>query len=157
MAGMTTSDDRPPVVLHALLQLCRESLKGYVLAEREVPDAALWREFEPYRHARERTVHHLEQRLRELRGDPEATPSAAAALHRAWLQLRAAADPQPDRAILAEVLRGERIAVEAFAQARAEADLDPVTRHLLEREYEQVLAAHDRIQQLLNRATTSAS
>jgi uncharacterized protein (TIGR02284 family) len=149
--NMTTSDERALALLHALLQIGRESEAGYVTAERQVPDAKLWREFEPYRKQRTKIVRELEQRIRDLRGDPNAAPSTAAVLHRNWIRLRTQADSAPNHAVLAEVERGEAFAVEAYRQALKEHDIDAATRQLFEHQYEFVQAAHDRVKQLLDR------
>ena len=149
--SMTTSDDRALELLHALLLVARESVAGYATAERNVPDARLWREFEPHRKARAKIATELEQRIRDLRGDPEQPPSAAAALHRRWIELRSSTASGPNHAVLAEVERGEALAARAFADALKEHDIDAATRKLFERQYEHVQAAHDRIKQLLER------
>jgi uncharacterized protein (TIGR02284 family) len=153
---MTTSDDRALSLLHGLLQLCRESVAGYETAEREVPDAKLWREFEPFRKQRMGMVEELEQRIRDLRGDPDTAPSGVAALHRAWLSLRAEADPSPNRGVLAEVERAESLLAQAYAQGTKEHDIDASTRRLTERHYELAQTAASRIRQLLERASPVA-
>ena len=148
---MTTSDDRALELLHGLLLVARESVAGYATAEQNVPDPRLWREFEPYRTARAKIVVELEQRIRELRGDPTQPPSGAAALHRRWIELRASGSSAPNHAVLAEVERAESMAARAFADALKEHDIDAATRKLFERHYERVQAAYDRIKQLLER------
>ena len=153
--SMTTSDDQAVPLLHALLQVCRDSVAGYATAERDVPDARLWREFDPYRKQRERMLRELEHRVRDLRGDANVMPSAASALHREWMELRAATESNPNHAILAEVDRAERFAVTAYRQALKEHDLDPTTRRMIERHYEWAQAAHDRVRQLLEREPQS--
>lgn len=151
MVPMTTSDDRALSILHALLQICEDSAAGYETAAQNVPDAKLWREFEPYRKQRQKIVRELQQRIRDLRGDPTTAPSGASALHRAWMQIRTMADANPNNGVLVEVERGEAFAVEAYRQALKEHDIDATTRRLLEHHYELVQAAHDRVQQLLDR------
>lgn len=148
---MTDSDDRALPLLHALLQVARESETGYEVAERNLPDAKLWRELEPYRKARTKLAAHLAERVRTLRGDPNEPPSASAAFHRRWIEFRASVEPDADGAVLDEIERAERFAARVFADARSEHDLDPVTRKLIERGYEDVQAAHDRVKQLLDR------
>lgn len=154
---MTSSDDRALFILHALLQIGVDSVTGYEMAERTVPDAKLWREFEPYRKERARIVRELQDRIRDLRGDPGARPSAASSLHQAWLELRSVADARPNHGVLAEVERGEALAAAAYRQALKEHDIDAATRKLLERQYERVQASHDRMKQLLDRAAYTST
>ena len=148
---MTTSDDRALEILHTILQMARESAEGLAVAERNIPDAKLWRELEPYLKQRYKLIEELQQRIRDLRGDPDIAPSGVAALHRAWLQLRAQFDEDPNQGVLAEVQRGEGIVVAAYQQALKEHDIDAATRKLLERQYERVQAAHDRVRHLRER------
>jgi uncharacterized protein (TIGR02284 family) len=152
---MTTSDDRALSLLHVLLQICRDSEAGYETAERNIPDAKLWREFEPFRKQRGKIVKELADRIRNLRGDPDLPPSGAAKLHRAWIELRSMADPDANQAVLAEVERGEAFAVEAYRQALKEHDVDAATRKMFEHHYELVQAAHDRVKQLLDRSSSA--
>ncbi len=153
---MTTSDDRALSLLHALLQISRDSEAGYETAARNIPDARLWRELEPYRKQRAKVIRELVERIRDLRGDPDVAPSGASAVHRAWMQFRAMEDRAPNKAVLAEVERGESLATEAYKQALREHDIDAATRRLFERHYEWVQAAHDRVKQLLDRVPTTA-
>ncbi|WP_289489951.1 hypothetical protein, partial [Klebsiella pneumoniae] len=57
----------------------------------------------------------------------------------------------PNHAILAEVERAERLAVAGYRQALKDHELDPTTRRMIERHYEWAQAAHDRVNQLLDR------
>jgi uncharacterized protein (TIGR02284 family) len=154
---MTTSDDRALEILHTLLLMTRESAEGLTVAERNLPDAKLWRELEPYRKQRYKCIEQLEQRIRDLRGDPDIAPSGVAALHRAWLQLRAQLDGDPNQGVLTEVQRGEALVVAAFRQALKEHDIDAATRKLLEQLYEVVQTAHDRVRQLRERLPSAAA
>jgi uncharacterized protein (TIGR02284 family) len=67
--------------------------------------------------------------------------------------LKAILETNEAHAILAECERGEDISVMAYGEALAERDIDKQTRELVQRQYEQVQAAHDRIRQLRDSAT----
>ena len=54
--------------------------------------------------------------------------------------------------MLAECERGEDMAVNAYRRALEEQDLDEQTRGIVQRQYEFVQAAHDRIRQLRDSA-----
>jgi uncharacterized protein (TIGR02284 family) len=149
---MTTSDDRALALLHALLRICRDSAEGYVTAERDLPDREVARELDRYRQQRLKVAEELQQRIRDLRGDPDAGPTLPGALHRAWMDARSGGAANPVEALLTEIERGEDMAVDAFRQALAETDIDAATRRMLERHYELVQAAHDRVKQLRDRA-----
>lgn len=149
---MTTSDDAALAILQELLSVSRDSVEGYATALRDIADQEIARELETYRTRRSKIVDELAQRIRDLRGDPDARPTAAGAVHRAWMDARAGSEANPDQAILAEIERGEDLATDAFRQALKEHDIDATTRRLIEGHYEQVQAAHDRVKQLRDRA-----
>ena len=148
---MRTSDDAALALLHSLLRIWRDSAEGYATAARDVPDAEVSRLFERYRSERMKMVKELEERIVALRGDPNVNPSIAGVVHRAWMDYRAGNDDNPTHSLLAEVERGEDMAVDAVKQALKERDIDAATHHLFERHYELVQAAHDRIKQLRDR------
>lgn len=152
MRAMTTSNDQTLALLHALLRICRDSVEGYARAERDLPDRSLAAEFEGYRRQRQKIVAELENRIRDLRGDPDASPTAAGALHRAWMDLRAIAGAHPNETVLVEMERGEDFAADAFRQALREPEIDAATRHVLEHHYELVQTAHDRVKQWRDRS-----
>jgi uncharacterized protein (TIGR02284 family) len=149
---MKTSDDAALALLHSMLRICRDGVAGYATAARDVPDAELAGVFERYRTERAKLVSELEDRIVALRGDPRASPTIGGAVHRAWMDYRAGSDPNPVQALLTEIERGEDMAVTAIRQALKEHDIDGATRHLFERHYESIQAAHDRIKQLRDRA-----
>ncbi len=157
MGDMTTSDDRALEILHTLLRITKESAEGLAVAERNVPDPTLWRELEPYLKQRRKMVEALEKRIRDFRGDPDVPPSGMAALHRAWMQLRAQSDGNPNEGILAEVERGESIVVAAHQQALKEPDIDAATRKLFEEHNELAQTAYRRVRQLHERTPYATS
>jgi uncharacterized protein (TIGR02284 family) len=152
IAGMKTSDDAALALLHSMLRICRDSVEGYATAARDVPDAELAAVFERYRTERVKLVSELEDRIVALRGDAHASPTLGGAVHRAWMDYRAGSDSNPSQALLAEIERGEDMAVTAIRQALKEHDIDDATRRLFEHLYELIQAAHDRIKQLRDRA-----
>lgn len=157
MLPMTTSDDRALALLQALLHICRDSAEGYATADRDLPDREIAAELDRYRQQRLKIIRELENRIRELRGDPDASPTAAGAVHRAWIDARGVAAANPTEALLVEIERGEDLAVDAFRQALKESDIDAATRRLLEHHYELVQAAHDRVKQLRDRTNFARS
>lgn len=81
-------------------------------------------------------------------GVPEEGGSLSGALHRAWIDIKAAVT-QNDAAILAECERGEATAVDAYKDALAKSDVlpEPVVDKLRE-QFTAVQAAHARMQTL---------
>lgn len=149
---MTTSDDAALAILQGLLRLSRDSVEGYLTALRDIADDGIAKELERFRAQRAKMVDELAQRIRDLRGAPDPRPTVAGAAHRAWIDARAGGEANPSQTILAEIERGEDLAVDAFRQALKEHDIDATTRRLIEAHYELVQTAHDRVKQLRDRA-----
>ena len=94
-----------------------------------------------------------DQSLRELQslvialgGEPEQSGSLAGAAHRGWTRIKAAVGDS-NVAVLEEVERGEDHAKARYARA-LKADLPPPARQLIEKQYQGVIANHDRIRDL---------
>jgi uncharacterized protein (TIGR02284 family) len=90
--------------------------------------------------------------VKTLRAEPAKGEMPGGGLHRGWLEIRAAAESNEAHAILAECERGEDLAVAAYVESLRTKDLDGQTREILQRHYETVQAAHDRIRQLRDSA-----
>jgi len=80
--------------------------------------------------------------------NPADSGSAAGALHRGWINLKAALVKQDIHAVLSECERGEDVAVSAYQKALEESDLDGNVVETLRRQYMQVQASHDRVKSL---------
>ena len=150
---MTTNDDAALLVLNELLVACKDSEQGFQTAADAVGVPELVELFEGYALQRAKYVVELEDRIRTLRGSPAKTGSMAGELHRGWMGLKAAVESNETHALLAECERGEDMARKVYAAALKEANIDAQTRELIQRHYEQVQAAHDRVRQLRDSAT----
>jgi uncharacterized protein (TIGR02284 family) len=150
---MITNDDKALLVLKNLIRAGRDAEQGFLAAADSVPDPELVQVFAEFAVQRAKFVVELQDRVRTLRGDPEQAGTIGGEVHRAWLGLRAAIASNEIHAILAECERGEDMAVTMYRYALAERDVDPETRDIVQRQYEAVQAAHDRIRQLRDSAT----
>ena len=150
---MTTNDEKTVLLLNDLLLVARDAEKGFQIAADRVKEPELVELFEGYSLDRAKFVKELEARLRILRADPVKLPNPGASLHRAWMELRSSTDSSPAHALLAECERGEDMSVQAYRTALEAADVDAQSREIIQRQYELVQAAHDRIRQLRDGAT----
>jgi uncharacterized protein (TIGR02284 family) len=92
------------------------------------------------------------QRLVAGRGDsPEEGGSIAGALHRGWVNLKAAVTSVDEVAILDECERGEDVAKAAYRKALDENSLPEDVRSVIQRQYDGVIRNHDQIRDLRNR------
>ena len=96
-------------------------------------------------------VRELSSEVRRYGGDPDISGSAAATLHRVWVDLKTAITNNDNLAVLEECERGEAAAVIAYENAlRQEMPLD--LRALLDQQYEGAKRNHDRVRQLRDQA-----
>ena len=141
------SDAEVNATLNDLIETCRDGQEGFRTAAEAVSDGELRRLFHEYSRQRARFVGDLQDEVRRLGGDPENSGSIIASLHRGWMGLRAAVTGRDDRAILAECERGEDSALSNYRTALGR-DLPASVRSLVERQFAEVKAAHDRVRSL---------
>src|ERR1700730_11319561 len=91
----------------------------------------------------------LQQKVRELGGDPGRSGSTAGALHRFWINLRSTLAGMDEHAILDECARGEDAAKRAYEEAFKK-DLPAALRLLIEQQYREVKATHDSVHEMRN-------
>lgn len=153
---MISNDDKAIAALNSLIHAGRDAEQGYMAAADAVAEPELIQMFAEFALERAKFVVELKHRVKTLRAEPADNGTLAGEAHRAWTGLRAIFETNEPHAILVECERGEDISVLAYREALAERDIDPQTRGLIQRQYEQVQAAHDRVRQLqqrLSRAT----
>ncbi len=150
--GMTTNDEKTVLILNELMLAARDAEQGFQAAADRAQKRELIELFAAFSLQRAKFAKELEQRIRTLRATPARLPSPLAAAHRAWMNARMAFESNQAHALLAECERGEDLAVKAWATALKDPDLDGQTRDLVQVQYEQVQAAHDRIRQLRDSA-----
>jgi uncharacterized protein (TIGR02284 family) len=73
-----------------------------------------------------------------------------AAVHRGWISLKSTASTRDSKAILEECERGEDYAKAKYGEALRQ-ELPGAVRELVERQYQGVVANHDRVRDLRNR------
>lgn len=144
--------DKVISTLNDLIQTCRNGEEGFREAAEKVEDTELSGLFSEYAQQRARFAMELQTHVQRLGGEAETSGSAPGAIHRAWLDLRAAVQGGDRKAILAEAERGEDVAKDKYESARKEQELGGELRQIVDRQYEDVRAAHDRIRSLRDSA-----
>lgn len=150
---MITNDDMALQVLNRLIHAGRDAEQGYLAAADVVAEPDLVQLFADYAVQRAKFVAELKERVKTLRGDPEDGGTVAGEVHRTWMGLKATVGTNETHAILAECERGEDMAVMAYREALGTRDVDKQTREIVQRQYEFVQAAHDRVRQLRDSVT----
>ena len=118
-------------VLNHLIETCRDAERGLLLAADHVQSQELKRLFYRLAEQRRAFANELLPHAQRLGGASTADGTAAAAVHRAWIQVKARLASNPDRAILEEAARGERYAVRAYDDAVADT-IPPDVREIVE-------------------------
>ncbi len=144
---MPTTDQEVVSTLDGLIETCRDGEIGYRDAADGTSDIELKALFEQYSQQRTHDINELQTEVKNFGGDPQKGGSLAGAVHRGWLNLRAAITNRNDAAILDECERGEDIAVNAYEDALKNV-LPAAVRDLVQRQYTGVKQAHDHIRGL---------
>jgi uncharacterized protein (TIGR02284 family) len=80
--------------------------------------------------------------------EPERGGSVAGAVHRGWMNLKAAVAGRDDVAILEECERGEDVAKASYRKALEMKDLPADVRAAVQKQYDGVVRNHDQIRDL---------
>ena len=144
----TTSTNRK--TLKNLIQILHDGRDGYRQAAEQVKEPSAQHLFETLAIQRAQFAGELEPLLAEA-GEDDAQDqggTVSGAVHRGWIDLKAALTKQDVHSILEEVERGEDSAKKAYRDALDEADLSEDVRSVIQRQSTEVLKAHDEIRDL---------
>jgi|SRR6185437_9403497 len=136
-------------VLNELIETSRDGEKGFALAAKDANDPALTGAFSEGEQSCRVAVQELQDMVRQIGGNPDDSGSVKGAVHRGWVSLKAAASSRDAKAILEECERGEDYAKAKYADALKQ-PLPESVRQVVERQYQGVLANHNRIRDLRN-------
>lgn len=131
--------------LNTLIAICRDGERGYRTAAAVIEGMQYQPLFEQYAAQRHRFATDLQAAVNRLGGIPEKEGDLAGTVHRGWISLKAVLTSRESRTILAECKAGEKAAVHVYKEIVAK-ELPPEIEALVERQYQAVKAAHDRIQ-----------
>ncbi len=141
--------------LNNLIETCKDGQEGFQQAAEGVKNSELKTLFGTYSQQRAQFAGELQTEVRRLGGDPEKTSSTAGALHRGWINIKSAITGQDESAIISECERGEDSAKSNYEEA-LKSDLPANIRAVVERQFTEIKAAHDRIRSL-ERATSKSA
>jgi uncharacterized protein (TIGR02284 family) len=137
--------------LNHLIEICRDGQKGFEAAAKAMTDSSLQAELTQYSLQRQRFAADLKLILDSMGESPHEDGSVAGALHRGWINLKAAIAGNNRYAVLAECERGEDSAIKAYREAIS-STLSTGLETLVESQYEQVQRVHDRVKELRDAA-----
>ena len=135
-------------LLNELVETLTDGQKGYADAMTDVEDANLKDTFRKYAAQRAEYLTEIEDQMFKLNLTPDESGSATATVHRAWIDLKAAITSKDSKAVLTECERGEDYAVKAYQTALKAQGLPGTLQGVIEKQYQGVQAAHDKIKGL---------
>jgi uncharacterized protein (TIGR02284 family) len=118
-------------VLNHLIETCRDAERGFLIAAEHVHAPELRRLFLKLANQRHEFADELLPHAQRLGGANAGDGTCAAAVHRAWLRVKARWTTNSDRAVLEEAARGERFALAAYDEAVHEV-VPPDAREVIE-------------------------
>ncbi|MEO7931948.1 MAG: PA2169 family four-helix-bundle protein [Chthoniobacterales bacterium] len=131
-------------ILNDLIEICKDGQDGFRDASENVNNPELKALFAKYSLQRSKFAGDLQQHVTSLGEQAEKTSGFVSAVHRGWIDLKAAFTKGSDHAILAECERGEDHAVEAYLNA-LDQELPSNIRNDVYEQYSAVQMAHDDI------------
>ena len=145
---MTTTTQDIASVLNSLIETCKDGQEGFRSAAENVKNADMAALFRSYSSQRQQFAAELQTFVRGLGEGMEKSGSVAGALHRGWIDLKAAVSAKDEHAILAECERGEDSAVDEYRDALQHSELPAEVHGVIARQYASVQEAHDRVRDL---------
>ena len=133
--------------LNGLIETCKDGEQGFRSAAEGVTDPNLQRLFESYSQQRSEFANELQMEVKRLAEDPVDSGHVLGALHRGWLNIKAAVTGKDEGAIISECERGEDVAVRNYREA-LDQSLPSNIRMIVERQFVQVKQAHDHVRSL---------
>ena len=130
-----------------VIAICRDAEQGFRGAADAVNDPMLKEMFEQYSIERAGFASDLQTAVKSLGFDPTHPSGAGGVVHGAWMTVKGLVTGHSAHAILVETERGEDWSVKTYRDALA-TSLPVELRSIVERQYEQVQQAHNRIRAL---------
>ena len=130
--------------LNALIEVCRDGETGYLAAAGDVDNSELRSVFNEYAQERAGFVRELSAEVQRLGGIPVVSGTVTAAVHRGWMDLKAAVTGRGTHAVVAACETGEDAAKAAFERV-VNLDISGAPRSLVEMQWHKIQEAHQRM------------
>ena len=143
--------------LNGLITTTIDSVDGYREAASDASSSTFRSIFMDRANERDGVVSELQAEVRNLGGTPDDSGSALAGAHRMFTNLREAIAGGDDKAIIAEVERGEDHIKAKYGAALADPDLSPNSVALVQRCYQSVKEGHDQMRDLKHGVSAEAN
>jgi len=131
--------------LNHLVTICNDGVYGYQNAAEDADSEALRAMFYEYSAQRRTAISQLNREITKLGGTTDEGGGPLGAMHRAWMDLRAALSTKDNKAVLGACVTGEKAAINAYDNILSEDYLPVELRSILT---EQRLDIHDALYQV---------
>lgn len=148
--------DNTTSILNDLIETSKDGEEGFRAAAEDTKNAELQPLFLRRAGDCATGASELQQLVTRLGGKPEDSGTVAGAVHRGWVNLKAAVSSRTDLAILEECERGEDVAKASYTKALKET-LPEDIRVVVQRQYDGVVKNHDQIRDLRDRYRATKS
>jgi uncharacterized protein (TIGR02284 family) len=135
-------------VLNSLIETTIDSVDGYRHSASEATNEQFAEIFRQRAQERDEVVGLLRRKVVELGGTPEEEGGLLAKAHRQFLSLRDAVTGRDDKAVVAEVDRGESYLNGKWETALADKELSVDTQRLIRECYQSVRSGHEQWEQI---------
>lgn len=139
--------------LNELIETCKDGQEGFKQAAEGVERSDLKSLFFEFSQQRAHFAGELQGLVQKLGEEPETSGSTAGALHRGWINLKAAITGKDEQAVLNEAERGEDSAKNTYKEA-LENPLPDYIAEVVRNQYESIVMAHDRVKALRDSYST---
>lgn len=144
-------------VLNELVETSKDGEKGFRAAAEDTKNTELKAIF--LRRAQDcaKGAVDLQQLVSRMGGRADEGGSVAGAMHRGWVNLKAAVSARDDLAILEECERGEDVAKAKYRKALEDNRLPDDVRTVVQHQYDGVIRNHEQIRDLQDRYRSKKS
>ena len=143
-------------ILNNLIETSKDGEQGFRTSAESAQSADLKQLFMRRAEDCAKGAAELQAIVARLGKEPEDSGSVAGAIHRGWVNVKAAVTKRDDLAILEECERGEDVAKAAYRSALEERDLPADIRAVVQKQYDGVLRNHDEVRNLRDRFKATA-
>ncbi|MBC6995264.1 PA2169 family four-helix-bundle protein [Neolewinella lacunae] len=134
--------------LNKLITTLYDGENGYREAAEDVSNTALASRFRTLSQQRHDFGHELKPFINRMGGEPTKGGSTAAALHRTWIDLKAAVAGNDEAAVLNECVRGEESAVETYQEVLLHEALPADAREVVKRQMDKIVTSLGEVRHL---------
>jgi len=117
--------------LNELLEKNYDAEKGYKKAAEIVDNTKLKQFFETEAQNRYNFGHELKTEIRNFNEEPDKGTSVTGDMHRTWMSIKSTFTSNDEEAILKEVQKGEKAAIEEYDDIISDTTLPPTTQSIL--------------------------